>query len=187
MHYSATNEASLLCCQRVRHPSAADLARAALARRVAHNGASLRPCSWCAQVADVQRETRHGFARGQLLLQGLAPGGAHASQQLRVAFQNELLVAWLDGRVAGATPDLICCLDLEGGPAAVQLGSLVMHWGAGVVGRTRGCALSRIPTLADRSGPLAAHCRARCCRWYGGCDGGAQIRAAAGGAAAASS
>lgn len=60
------------------------------------------------KVTDVQRRLVAGFARGELLLDGM--GGSRGSA-LRVAFQNENLIAWRDGGVIATAPDLICLVD----------------------------------------------------------------------------
>jgi DUF917 family protein len=60
------------------------------------------------RVADVERRTETGFARGRAVLAGLGPyGGA----KLELNFQNEHLVAIRDGRVLASVPDLIVVLD----------------------------------------------------------------------------
>ena len=69
------------------------------------------------KLIDVQRRTVGGFARGDLWAEGL---GAYAGERLRIAFQNENLVAWRcnrEGRetVVACVPDLICILDIESG------------------------------------------------------------------------
>jgi DUF917 family protein len=65
-----------------------------------------------AKVADVARRTEGGFARGEALLRGLGDDGG---AELRLHFQNEHLMATLDGRVMATTPDLIIVLDAETG------------------------------------------------------------------------
>jgi DUF917 family protein len=69
------------------------------------------------KLVDVQRRTTGGFARGELLAEGL---GADRGQWLHVAFQNENLVAWRGKRhsrdaVIACVPDLICVLETESG------------------------------------------------------------------------
>ncbi len=69
------------------------------------------------KLIDVQRRTVGGFARGELLAEGFDLDSRH---KLRVAFQNENLVAWrLDTQgnetVLACVPDLICVLDSESG------------------------------------------------------------------------
>lgn len=61
------------------------------------------------KVADVNRATTTGFARGRARIDG--DGGA----SLTLQFQNEHLVAEADGRVLATTPDLIMVLDGESG------------------------------------------------------------------------
>ena len=62
------------------------------------------------KVADVERRTREGFAVGRAILQGL---GFDEGSTLEVRFQNENLVAILDGEPVASVPDLICLLDSE--------------------------------------------------------------------------
>jgi DUF917 family protein len=58
------------------------------------------------KIVDLQRRTERGFAVGRMRIEG--PAGL-----LEVTFQNENLVARLDGRVLAIVPDLICILDSE--------------------------------------------------------------------------
>ncbi|HYO29226.1 MAG TPA: DUF917 domain-containing protein [Thermomicrobiales bacterium] len=67
---------------------------------------------WRGKVADIERRTETGFARGEASIAGL---GDAAGQTLRVSFQNEFLVARTDDRVLATTPDLITILDAETG------------------------------------------------------------------------
>lgn len=60
------------------------------------------------KVVDVQRATTTGFARGQARLEG-------DTGVLELSFQNEHLVARLDGTVLATTPDLIMVLDHDSG------------------------------------------------------------------------
>jgi DUF917 family protein len=69
------------------------------------------------KLVDVQRRTSGGFARGQLLAEGVGPD---RGEWLHIAFQNENLVAWRGDRqtrvrVVACVPDLICVLDTESG------------------------------------------------------------------------
>jgi DUF917 family protein len=64
------------------------------------------------KVADVQRATAGGFARGSARLTGL---GEDTGAALDLAFQNENLVAVRDGEVVVSVPDLICVLDSDSG------------------------------------------------------------------------
>jgi DUF917 family protein len=60
------------------------------------------------KVVDVQRRLVAGFARGELLIDG---AGDWRGRQLRIAIQNEYLIAWEGDRVAATAPDLICLVD----------------------------------------------------------------------------
>lgn len=62
------------------------------------------------KVADVARRTEEGFARGQAV--AVSFDGDH---KLELVFQNENLVARVDGAVRCVVPDLICVLDAERG------------------------------------------------------------------------
>lgn len=69
------------------------------------------------KLVDVQRRTIAGFARGELLAEGL---GAYAGEWLHIAFQNENLVAWRGDQhtrqtVVACVPDLISLLETETG------------------------------------------------------------------------
>ncbi|MDR0342115.1 MAG: DUF917 domain-containing protein, partial [Nocardiopsaceae bacterium] len=62
------------------------------------------------RVADVERRTETGFARGRAALAGLGP---YSGSTLELNFQNEHLVAIRDGRVVASVPDLIIVLDSD--------------------------------------------------------------------------
>ena len=62
------------------------------------------------KIVDVWRETTQGFAKGRAVIDGWDP---YADQRMDIAFQNENLVARVDGTVAAIVPDLICVLDSE--------------------------------------------------------------------------
>jgi DUF917 family protein len=64
------------------------------------------------KVLSVERRTEAGFAKGQLEVEGI---DSHAGHKLSVAFQNENLVAWIDGAVAVSVPDLISIVHAENG------------------------------------------------------------------------
>ena len=64
------------------------------------------------KVADVQRRTEAGFARGEARIEGTA-GDSGAELVLR--FQNEHLVAIRDGEILASVPDLIIVLASETG------------------------------------------------------------------------
>ncbi|MGW7535808.1 DUF917 domain-containing protein [Amycolatopsis sp. NPDC054798] len=60
------------------------------------------------KVSDVERRTEEGFARGRAAV--VSFDGEH---KLEILFQNENLVALVDGEVRCLVPDLICVLEAE--------------------------------------------------------------------------
>ncbi|MEM7031653.1 MAG: DUF917 domain-containing protein [Chloroflexota bacterium] len=64
------------------------------------------------KVVDVARWTTGGFARGRLKMAGF---DAQANNRLEIEFQNENLIATLDGETIATVPDLICIVDSETG------------------------------------------------------------------------
>jgi DUF917 family protein len=62
------------------------------------------------KVADVQRRTETGFARGEATFQGTDKWDG---SQLTLRFQNEHLLAIRDGEIVVSVPDLITVLDAE--------------------------------------------------------------------------
>jgi DUF917 family protein len=64
------------------------------------------------KLADVQRRTVAGFARGEARIEGT---GGDAGATLTLRFQNEHLYAERDGEVLVTAPDLIIVLDAETG------------------------------------------------------------------------
>jgi DUF917 family protein len=64
------------------------------------------------KVVDVHRRTEAGFARAEVRVEGL---GEDDGSTLRLATQNEHLVAQRDGEVLASVPDLIIVLDSENG------------------------------------------------------------------------
>ena len=76
------------------------------------------------KIADVNRRTTKGFARGGVRLQSF--GGR---DRLEIEFQNEFLIAYLNGEAAVTTPDLICIVtEEEGEPVTTE----VLRYGARV-------------------------------------------------------
>lgn len=67
---------------------------------------------WTGKVRDVRRRTIGGFARGEVLIEGVEE---HAGDELRIEFQNEFLVARSRTETIVTTPDLITVLDAETG------------------------------------------------------------------------
>ncbi len=62
------------------------------------------------KIADVLRETRAGFNFGKVTLDGI---GECKGKNAYVEFQNENLVASVEGVIVATTPDLICLVDTE--------------------------------------------------------------------------
>jgi uncharacterized protein len=67
---------------------------------------------WRGKIADVARRTETGFARGEAAIAGL---GEYEGRTLRIAFQNEYLIARTEDETLVTTPDLITILDAETG------------------------------------------------------------------------
>ena len=67
---------------------------------------------WHGKIGDVERRTATGFARGEATVHGVE---AFAGRSLKVAFQNEFLIARDGDEVLATTPDLITMLDAETG------------------------------------------------------------------------
>ena len=63
------------------------------------------------KIVDVERRTVQGFARGKLKISAFGD----TEQQLQVNFQNEFLIACLNGEALITTPDLICIISLDDG------------------------------------------------------------------------
>ena len=66
------------------------------------------------KIVDVQRRTQRGWSLGEARIEGMDP---FAGQQMEVRFQNENLVAIVDGRFVAMVPDLITVIDSETGHA----------------------------------------------------------------------
>lgn len=67
---------------------------------------------WEGKVSDIARRTETGFARGEATISG---ANDYEGRDLRIAFQNEFLIARTDDEVLVSTPDLITILDAETG------------------------------------------------------------------------
>ena len=69
------------------------------------------------KINDVDRRILRGFARGNV-----ACVGFNGSDELKIAFQNEYLIAWLNGEVVATVPDLICMVTAETGePVSTEM------------------------------------------------------------------
>lgn len=66
------------------------------------------------KVVDVERRATEGFLRGRARFEGF---DAWRGAAMEVRFQNEWIVAWLDGTPCAMSPDLICVLDTVTGEA----------------------------------------------------------------------
>ncbi|MFQ6016208.1 MAG: DUF917 domain-containing protein [Anaerolineae bacterium] len=64
------------------------------------------------KISDVERRTVAGFARGEATMEGT---DSYSGRTLKIQFQNEHLVAILDGEIVVSVPDLITILDAETG------------------------------------------------------------------------
>jgi DUF917 family protein len=84
---------------------------------IGHLEEALRPTVYGAphvifegKVEDLFRRTTEGFARGSARIRAFTGG-----EVLNVDFQNENLIATVDGELLAVVPDLICVMDLETG------------------------------------------------------------------------
>lgn len=64
------------------------------------------------KVTDVDRRTEGGYTLGSAVIAGV---GEDSGRILRLEFQNENLVAMIDGVVVGSVPDIITVLDVHTG------------------------------------------------------------------------
>ncbi|KAB7667742.1 DUF917 domain-containing protein [Bacillus sp. B1-b2] len=64
------------------------------------------------KVVDVERRSTDGFVRGKAMVEGFEQ---YEGEEMLVEFQNENLVAMVDGHTIAMVPDLISFLDLETG------------------------------------------------------------------------
>ncbi len=62
------------------------------------------------KISDVLRETRDAFNFGKVMLDGI---GEFKGRTAFVEFQNENLIAGVDGKIVCTVPDLICLVDTE--------------------------------------------------------------------------
>ena len=62
------------------------------------------------KIIDVSRETRGAFNFGKIRFDGI---GDYKGRQAEVEFQNENLLARVDGEIVATVPDLICLVDSE--------------------------------------------------------------------------
>ncbi|MDO4481923.1 MAG: DUF917 domain-containing protein [Bacillota bacterium] len=62
------------------------------------------------KISDVLRETRGAFNFGKVILDGI---GEYKGKSAYVEFQNENLLACVEGEILATVPDLICLVDAE--------------------------------------------------------------------------
>lgn len=127
-------------------------------------------CLFGGKVVDVARRTTGGFLRGTAALDGLDGWSGH---RVDLDFQNEWLVARLDGEPVATVPHLICLLDSESGEAVgtetARYGQRVSligipapelfrsDAGLGYVGpRAMGYDLDPVDPMDDRPSPVPA-------------------------------
>ena len=113
-----------LVAARARHADPVEAIRAALAAEIIFTG----------RVKDVLRRTIGGFARGEADVEGL---DAFRGRRLRLAFQNEFLIAERDGEPLVTTPDMITLLEAETGAPVTADG---MRYGVRVAALACPCA-----------------------------------------------
>ena len=71
------------------------------------------------KVVDLDRRTTGGFARGSVAIDGLDD---FAGCRMVIDFQNENLIARVDGEIVCTVPDLICAVATDGGePVTTEL------------------------------------------------------------------
>ncbi len=102
------------------------------------------------KVIDVARRVTEGYLRGLLRIDGLDDW---RDTSMTINFQNEWIVANLDGEPLVMTPDLICVLDSVSGEA---VGSETIRYGQRVtVIALRSCDIFRTPKGLEHVGPRA--------------------------------
>jgi hypothetical protein len=123
---------------RARHDDPVEAIRAELKAEVVFVG----------RVKDVLRRTVGGFARGDAEIEGLESYRGH---RLRIAFQNEFLIAERDEKTLVTTPDLITLLEAETG---VPVTADAMRYGVRVAVLACPCADAwRTPRGLELVGP----------------------------------
>ncbi|EIE25109.1 DUF917-domain-containing protein [Coccomyxa subellipsoidea C-169] len=102
------------------------------------------------KITDVERATSEGFARGHFSVEDLQD---NRGQLMTIQFQNENLVAHVNGRLVLSVPDLICCLATDGGQA-LQTEDLRYGLRVSIVGLPAH-PLLRTPEALEVVGPAA--------------------------------
>ena len=71
------------------------------------------------KITDLTRSTTDGFARGHVLIEG---SEQFKNNTLKIEFQNENLIAYINDKIVCMVPDLICIIDSEtGDPITTEL------------------------------------------------------------------
>ena len=71
------------------------------------------------KITDLSRTTTDGFARGYVTING---SGNFSENELKIEFQNENLIAYINDKIECMVPDLICIIDTETGePITTEL------------------------------------------------------------------
>lgn len=106
------------------------------------------------KVVDVDRRTTDGFAKGVARIAADSADSAKGEgSELEIRFQNENLIARLDGRTVAIVPDLICVVDSDSAEPITTEG---LRYGQRV--RVLGIStpeLMRTPEALDAFGPKA--------------------------------
>ena len=82
----------------------------ALIRKLAETPYQFAKVIFEGKILDVLRRTTEGFARGEARIEGF---DAFEGQTMEILFQNENLIARVDGSIKAIVPDLICILDID--------------------------------------------------------------------------
>jgi DUF917 family protein len=102
------------------------------------------------KVVDVERRATEGFLRGTARIAGL---DSYRTSELRIDFQNEFTVGWVDGEVRVTVPDIICVLDATTGEA---IGTEALRYGQRVkVVALPAPAVQTTPKGLEHVGPRA--------------------------------
>lgn len=104
------------------------------------------------KIIDLQRAMSEGFAHGQFTIEGLQE---NRGQTMTIQFQNENLVAHVDGRLVLTVPDLICCLATDGVSSATSLPTARSFSGAAHVQLSSSGVLTSLMQLAIPAGNVS--------------------------------
>jgi uncharacterized protein len=100
------------------------------------------------RVTDVARRTEAGFARGTVVLEAFG-----SADRLTITFQNEHLMASVNGETRAIVPDLICTLDAE---TAEPVTTEALRYGQRITVYTiRAPEIMRTPQALATFGPAA--------------------------------